>query len=188
MTKLHGLLGDLSLCLGPSEAWTANSRNASGPPSQNLFQIALPMQHRDHLQRDRFGPADDHITGKFRDGPKTHRLRRYVLPLASHKGMLRQPATCGDDFHFHPVGGFPAVFRDKPPDGIEVFSRLRREPKGRIHPCGFSRSARRFLNISMAASPSINSPRSACAKPISIWAATDRAVQPSSLRAEAARE
>jgi hypothetical protein len=57
--------------------------------------------------------------------------------------MFRQTATRGDNLHFHPVGGFPAVCRDELPDGIEVFRRLRRELKGRVHPYGFSRAARR---------------------------------------------
>jgi hypothetical protein len=46
-----------------------------------------------------------------------------------------------------------------------VFGRLRRELERPIHPCGFSRSARRFRNISIAASPSIDSPRLGLRKP-----------------------
>jgi hypothetical protein len=40
------------------------------------------------------------------------------------------------------------VFRDDPPNGIKVFESLKRQLKRRIHPCGFSRSARRCRNIS----------------------------------------
>jgi hypothetical protein len=57
--------------------------------------------------------------------------------------MFSQPPTRNNDFHFHTIGSVPVVFRDEPPDSIEVFRRLRRELKQRIHPYGFSRSARR---------------------------------------------
>jgi hypothetical protein len=50
-------------------------------------------------------------------------------------------------------GSVPVVFADKPPNGIEVFHRLRRESKRRIHPRRFNRSVRRSRNISTAASP-----------------------------------
>jgi hypothetical protein len=58
-------------------------------------------------------------------------------------------------------GSVPVVFGDKPPNGIKVFHRLRRESKRRIHPRRFNRSVRCSRNISTAASPSSNSPRSA---------------------------
>jgi hypothetical protein len=35
--------------------------------------------------------------------------------------MFRQPPAGSDDFPFHAVGSVPAVLRDKPPDGIQVF-------------------------------------------------------------------
>src|SRR5260370_37763450 len=51
------------------------------PSSGHAFRAA----RRDHLQRDRFGPVDYYIIGKFRDSPETHRPRRDVLPPASHQ-------------------------------------------------------------------------------------------------------
>jgi hypothetical protein len=75
--------------------------------------------------------------------------------------MLRQSPTGRDDFHLHPVGGIPTMLGDEPLDGVNVFRRLRRELKRRIHPCGRSRSARLCRRISIAASPSSSSPRSA---------------------------
>ena len=56
-------------------------------------------------------------------------------------------AAGGDDLHFHSVGGASVTIRDKPSDGVKILIGLRRELKWRIHPCGFSRSARRCLNI-----------------------------------------
>ena len=130
------------------------------------------MQDGNNLKRDSLGPVDNHVIGKLRNGPEAHRQGRYVLPLCSHQGMFRHAAAGGDDFHFNAVGSFPVISRNEPLDCIEVFRCLRRELKRRIHPCGFDRLARRFRNISIAASPSINSPRSACKKPFSICAAT----------------
>jgi len=51
--------------------------------------------------------------------------------------MFGQPPTRPDDLNFQAVGSVPVLFRDEPPDGIEIFRRLRRELKGRIHPYGF---------------------------------------------------
>jgi hypothetical protein len=90
--------------------------------------------------------------------------------------MFRGPATGGDNFHFHSLGSVPVVLGDKQ-NGIEVFCRSRSKLKRRIHPSGINRSARRCRNMSTAASPSINSPRSAWAKPFSIWARWLRAVE-----------
>lgn len=84
------------------------------------------MQNGDHLQWDGFGAVDDHIIGELRDGPEAHRQRRDVLPLGSHTGMSCQPATGGENLGLDPFGGVLVVFRDDPPNGIEVFGRLRR--------------------------------------------------------------
>src|SRR5271157_2158786 len=35
--------------------------------------------------------------------------------------MFRQPATGGKNLHLHPVGSVPVVFRDNPPNVVEVF-------------------------------------------------------------------
>jgi hypothetical protein len=43
--------------------------------------------------------------------------------------MLCQPSAGSDDFQFHQVGRGPVVVRDRPPDGINIFRRLRRELK-----------------------------------------------------------
>jgi len=86
--------------------------------------------------------------------------------------MDREPTAGCDNFHFDGIRGRAIAGSDKPPDRIEVFGGLRRDPKRRPHPIGFFPSARRRRNISSAASPSINSPRSAWANPVAIWAAT----------------
>jgi len=62
---------------------------------------------------------------------------------------------------FFDYSSIAVVHPDKPPDVINVIRRLRSKLKECVHPCGFSRSARRCRNISIAASPSINSLRSA---------------------------
>ena len=93
----------------------------SGPAFKDLLQVSLPVQNGDHLQRDSFRAIDDHVVRKFRDGPETHGYRSDVLPLGSHPGMFRQPVTGGKNFPLHPVGGVPIVFRDNPPNGVEVF-------------------------------------------------------------------
>jgi hypothetical protein len=43
--------------------------------------------------------------------------------------MASEPATGGDNFPFYPVRSVPAVFRDKPPDSVEIFYGMRRELK-----------------------------------------------------------
>jgi hypothetical protein len=40
--------------------------------------------------------------------------------------MSCQPATGGENLCLDPFGGVLVVFRDDPPNGIEVFGRLRR--------------------------------------------------------------
>ena len=47
-------------------------------------QLAIAMQDRNDLQRDRFRTIDDHIIGEFCDGPEAHRQQRYVPPHRSH--------------------------------------------------------------------------------------------------------
>jgi hypothetical protein len=102
------------------------------------------VQNGEYLQRSRIGPIDNHAIEEFRQRPVAHRERGSVLPPGSHQGMFRKPATGGKDFHFHTVGGVPVVFGDKPPDGIQVFRRLRRELKGAFIPAA---SAPRIENL-----------------------------------------
>jgi hypothetical protein len=102
---------------------------SSGPLFQNLFQVALAVPDGDDLKRSRIGSIDNHVIGEFRQRPEAHRETRNIFPLGSHQGMFCQPPTGCDDFHFHPVGSALIVFGNKPPDGIKVFRRLRRELK-----------------------------------------------------------
>lgn len=60
------------------------------------------------------------------------------MPLHSHQRMLGQPAAGRSDFLFDGIGCFPAVPRNEPPDRIEIFGSLRRQPKGRAHSLGAS--------------------------------------------------
>src|SRR5665213_2375629 len=148
------------------EEWPADL-TSSPLPFHYLFKIALSMQYGNDPEWSGFRAVDDHIIGKFRDRPKAHRQQRYVPPPGSAHGMFSQTAAGGNDLQFNPVSGVQVVLRDKPPYGIEVVRRLRRELKRRTHPVASGGSyrpncfARRCRNISIAASPSISSPRSA---------------------------
>jgi len=50
-----------------------------------------------------------------------------------HKGAVENVGG-GDNFDLDPSGGVLAVFRDGPPNGVEVVASLRRELKRRFHP------------------------------------------------------
>lgn len=63
-------------------------------------------------------------------------------PVESDQRKSGEPAVCGDDLYFHPVGGFPAAFRNEPSDTIQVFGGLRGELE-RPHPSVFNRSSGR---------------------------------------------
>src|ERR1700694_4324015 len=138
----------------------------------NCNPVASGGKNGGHLQGDGVGAVDDHIVGELRDGPEPYGQHRDVLALSSDAGMSGQPVASPDNFSLASFGSGRVVSRDDPPNCIKVFRSLRRQPKRSTHPCVFSRSARRFRNVSTAASPSVDSPRSACAKPAAMWAAT----------------
>ena len=78
-------------------------KNSLGPPFQNLFQIPPCVHDGDHLKRDGFGPINDHIIGKFRDGPESHRARRYssrFFHKGVHSSLRLQPLGASLPQHF----------------------------------------------------------------------------------------
>ena len=103
----------------------------------------MPVQNGYHLQWLAFRTVDDDVIRVLGEGPEKHRQRGDIPPFMAYEGISGEPAACGDNLRFHPVGGFRAVFLNEPLDAIKVFGCLGSELEGRTHPRVFKRAARR---------------------------------------------
>ena len=91
-----------------------------------------------------------------------------ITAFRSHQAMFRQTPASRDNFQLYEISSAPIVFGNEMPDMVDIFDGQRRELKSGSPSYGLDRSERRFRSISIAASPSINSPRSACTRPVSM--------------------